>query len=162
MTMFTTRSIEDDRLEFNYDNGLEDLIRYCDEACQEKCGSNFDPACGDCYVTRLYYAMLRLAEYEDTGLTPEDVLDHKTKLAKLRPDVRIMNYDKLPTRGKLTSDGEKTRNCACCGRCYVFYDEDRTYRVDCEHCGMIITFKSSSQDKAIKIWNDIIPTAVGT
>lgn len=161
--MFTTRSIEDDRLEFNYDNGLDqDLIRYCDEACQEKCGADFDPDCGDCHVTRLYCAMVRLAEYEDIGLTPEEVLDHKSKLTKLRPDVRIINYNKLPTRGKITSDGEKTRNCACGGRCYVFYDEDRTYRVDCEHCGVIVTFKSSSQDKAIKIWNDIIPTAIGT
>ncbi len=161
--MFTTRSIENDRLEFNFDDGLDqDLLRYCNEICQENCGADFDPACGDCHVTRLYYAMLRLAEYEDIGLTPEDVLDHKSKLTKLRPDVRIINYNKLPTRGKITSDGEKTRNCACGGRCYVFYDEDRTYRVDCEHCGVIVTFKSSSQDKAIKIWNDIIPTAIGT
>lgn len=163
LTMFTTRDIEDSRLEFNIDNGLDqDLLRYCDEICQEICGTNFDPDCGDCHVTRLYYAMVRLAEYEDIGLTPEEVLDHKSKLAEARHTARIINYDKLPTRGKITSDGEKARDCACGGRCYVFYDEDRTYRVDCERCGTIVVFKSTSQDSAIKIWNEIIPSAIGT
>lgn len=76
MVMFTARNIEDDRLEFNIDDGLDqDLLRYCNEICQENCGDDFDPACGDCHVTRLYYAMVRLAEYEDMGLTPEEVAD---------------------------------------------------------------------------------------
>jgi hypothetical protein len=165
LAMFTTRTFEDDRLEFNIDNGLDqDLLRYCNEICQESCGADFDPDCGDCHVTRLYYAMVRLAEYEDIGFTPEEVVDFKSKLAEARyiTNARIMKYDKLPARGKITSDGEKTRDCACGGRCYVFYDEDRIYRVDCEHCGTIVVFKSSSQDRAIKIWNDIIPTAIGT
>ena len=83
--MFTTRAIENDRLEFNIDNGLDqDLLRYCDGICQESCGADFDPACGDCHVTRLYYAMLRLAEYEDTGLTPEEVAGLKSQLAEVQ------------------------------------------------------------------------------
>lgn len=78
MAMLTARNIEDNRLEFNIDNGLDqDLLRYCSEICLENCGADFNPACGDCYVTRLYYAMMRLGEYEDTGLTP-------TEVAKLR------------------------------------------------------------------------------
>lgn len=83
MVMFTTRNIEDDRLEFNIDNGLDqDLLRYCDEICQDCCGADFDPACGDCHATRLYYAMVRLAEFEDIGLTPEEVADYKSKKAQ--------------------------------------------------------------------------------
>jgi hypothetical protein len=85
LDMFTTRAIENDRLEFNIDNGLDqDLLRYCDGICQESCGADFDPACGDCHVTRLYYAMLRLAEYEDTGLTPEEVAGLKSQLAEVQ------------------------------------------------------------------------------
>lgn len=83
MVMFTTRNIEDDRLEFNIDNGLDqDLLRYCDKICQDCCGADFDPDCGDCHVTRLYYAMVRLAEFEDIGLTPEEVADYKSKKAQ--------------------------------------------------------------------------------
>ena len=73
-----------------------------------------------------------------------------------------MIYDKLPTRGKETSDGERTKKhgASCGGRCYVFYDEDRVYHVECENCGMLVTYKTTSLDMAIKIWNDI-PDAVG-
>lgn len=83
MVMFTTKTI-DDRIKFNIDDGLDqDLLRYCDEICQERCGTDFDPTCGDCHVTRLYYAMVRLAEYEDIGLTPEEVAEvqHRGKAA---------------------------------------------------------------------------------
>jgi len=80
---FTDRTIEDNRVEFNIDDGLDqDLFRYCEDMCMENCASTFDPKCGDCHVTRLYYAMMRLAEYEDTGLTPEEVADYKSKLAE--------------------------------------------------------------------------------
>lgn len=76
MAMFTTRTLEENRLEFNFDDGLDqDLLRYCNEICQESCGADFDPACGDCHATRLYYAMMRLAEYEDIGLTPKEVAE---------------------------------------------------------------------------------------
>jgi transcription elongation factor Elf1 len=73
-----------------------------------------------------------------------------------------MNYDKLPTRGKETSDGVKTKKhgITCGGRCYVFYDEDREYHVECENCGTIVTYRTTSLDRAIKIWNDI-PDIVG-
>jgi DNA-directed RNA polymerase subunit RPC12/RpoP len=67
-----------------------------------------------------------------------------------------MNYDKLPSGGKVTSDGEKTKNhgTTCCGgRCYVFYDENRKYHVECEKCGSLVTYKARSQDEAIQIWN---------
>jgi Fe2+ or Zn2+ uptake regulation protein len=71
-----------------------------------------------------------------------------------------MNYDELPSRGKVTADGEKTKNHACGGRCYVFYDENRQYHVECEKCGTLVTFKARSLDWAIKIWNDM-PDAIG-
>lgn len=73
-----------------------------------------------------------------------------------------MNYDELPSRGKVTSDGEKTKNhgISCGGRCYVFYDESKQYHVECENCGTIVTFKTNSLDWAIKIWNDM-PDVVG-
>lgn len=72
---FTDRNPEDNRVVFNIDDGLDqDLFRYCEKICMENCGSTFNPECGDCHVTRLYYAMLYLAEYEDTGLTPKQTL----------------------------------------------------------------------------------------
>lgn len=70
-------------------------------------------------------------------------------------------YGELPSRGKVASDGEKARNCVCGGRCYVSYDEEKLYRVDCERCGILTAFRASSLDRAIKIWNDIMPTAIG-
>lgn len=70
-----------------------------------------------------------------------------------------INYDKLPTRGKETSDGEKTRkHGACGGRCYVFYDENRWYRVECENCGTLKKFRADGLDLAIKAWNDMQET----
>lgn len=75
---------------------------------------------------------------------------------------KIVDYDKMPSRGKETSDGEKTKNhgISCGGRCYVHYDENRVYRVECENCGNLVSFKASSLDLAIKLWNDM-PDAKG-
>jgi len=82
--MLTNRTIEDNRIVFNIDNGLDqDLLRYCGEICQERCGTNFDPACGDCHVTRLYYAMVRLNEYEDIGLSPAELKDKITSSTEI-------------------------------------------------------------------------------
>ena len=64
-----------------------------------------------------------------------------------------MEYDKLPTRGKVTSDGDEARECDCGGRCYVFYDEGKRYHVECENCGTVATYKTVSLDAAIKAWN---------
>lgn len=73
-----------------------------------------------------------------------------------------MDYDSLPSRGKETSDGEKTKNhgITCGGRCYVFYDEQGKYHVECEHCGWLVAFRTSSLDLAIRIWNDM-PDVIG-
>ena len=72
-----------------------------------------------------------------------------------------MRFEDLPLRGKVTSDGEEARKCTCGGRCYVFYDEDRQYHIECENCGTVVNFTSSNLDRAIKFWNDM-PTALGT
>lgn len=90
--MFTNRTIEDNRIVFNIDNGLDqDLLRYCDKICQERCGVNFDPACGDCHVTRLYYAVVRLNEYEDIGLSPAELKDKITSLTEAyKTDTKII------------------------------------------------------------------------
>jgi len=68
----------------------------------------------------------------------------------------IKNYDELPSRGKITSDGEKIANHhgQYGGRCYMFYDEKGRYRVECEECGTVARFKTSSLDLAIKTWNN--------
>ena len=66
-----------------------------------------------------------------------------------------MNYDQLPSRGKVTSDGEYTKPCWCSGRCYVFYDENENYHVECENCGVVVRYKTNSADWAIKMWNDM-------
>jgi len=65
-------------------------------------------------------------------------------------------YDELPSRYKETSTGIKVRACPDCGeRCYVFYDEDRKYRVECEHCDFKVEFKISSFDKAVELFNEM-------
>ena len=72
-------------------------------------------------------------------------------------DIQIIDYDQLPSRVKEASDGERAKNhhSRCGGRCAVFYAEDRRYQVVCEHCGALVAFRTSSHDKAIKIWNDM-------
>jgi len=65
-----------------------------------------------------------------------------------------MVYDELPSRGKVTHNGEKTKDCKCGGRCYVFYDENRFYHVECEKCGIRASFTEKSQDNAIRLWNE--------
>ena len=67
----------------------------------------------------------------------------------------MINYDELPSRGKVTSDGERIRKCHCGGRCYVNYDEDRKYSAYCENGGHIVSFRASSMDLAIKVFNDM-------
>lgn len=73
-----------------------------------------------------------------------------------------INYDKLATRVKQTSDGELAKNhgITCGGRCVVFYDEDALYHVECEKCGWLVSFLTTSHDRAIKLWNDM-PDAIG-
>lgn len=86
----------------------------------------------------------------------------KTQVDTYEPEMKL-NYDELPNRGKIASDGEKVKNhgiTACGGRCYVFYDENRQYHVECEKCGTLITYKARSLDYAIKLWNDM-PDALG-
>ena len=54
---------------------------------------------------------------------------------------------------RITSYGVWIRDCQCGGRCCVFYDEDRQYRVECEYCGTVDKFEAPSFDEAIRIWN---------
>ena len=67
-----------------------------------------------------------------------------------------MNYVKMPSRGKITSDGEWAKDCGCGGKAYVFYDEDATYNVECENCGTVLRLITSSLDGAIKFWNNTL------
>lgn len=68
--------VVDGRVRFNIDDGNDqDLVNYCNELCENKCESGFDiesPHECDCEVTRLYYAVVKLAEWEHKGLTFEE------------------------------------------------------------------------------------------
>jgi Fe2+ or Zn2+ uptake regulation protein len=64
-----------------------------------------------------------------------------------------MKFDALPSRGKITADGEETQKHNCGGRCYIFYDENAKYHVECETCGVVKEIKARSLDSAIRIWN---------
>ena len=66
-----------------------------------------------------------------------------------------LNYDKLPTRGKITSDGEQVKNCVCGGRRYVEYEEARLYHIFCESCDLEAWKKCNSLDEAIKHFNEL-------
>jgi len=72
-----------------------------------------------------------------------------------------LTYAELPRRGKVTSNGERIRNCACGRRCYATYLEAGLYKVECEQCGLLVIFKARSLDWAIRIWNEIMPIAIG-
>lgn len=68
--------VVDGQVEFDIDDGHDqNLVNYCSGLCKEKCDSGFDienpPDC-DCEVTRLYYAMVKLAEWEHRGMTFEE------------------------------------------------------------------------------------------
>lgn len=65
------------RVEFNIDDGLDqDLVNYCCNICKERCGTSFaiedGPYDCDCEVSRLYYAMVKLAEWENRGMSFEE------------------------------------------------------------------------------------------
>jgi len=66
-----------------------------------------------------------------------------------------LDYDKLPKRGKKTSDGEKVKDCVCGGRRYVEYEEARLYGIMCEFCNLRAWKKCSSLDEAIKHFNEL-------
>jgi len=85
------------------------------------------------------------------------VMNHNSRK---KYEVLKMNYENLPTRVKQASDGEVARLCWCSGLVAVHYDEAAVYRVECENCGTLMTFKAPSHDWAIKMWNDM-PAPVG-
>ena len=73
-----------------------------------------------------------------------------------------MGYDKLPTRGKETSCGEKieshkakSHGMTCGGRVYVSYEENMWYAFHCENCGEIVRLKTKSLDMSIELWNKL-------
>lgn len=73
-----------------------------------------------------------------------------------------MNYEQMPSRGKSTSTGvAASEHGECRGRCYVHYDENRFYRVECEHCGDVFKFTADSLDQAIERWNIIVDAGAG-
>ena len=63
------------------------------------------------------------------------------------------NYDTLPKRGKITSDGIKIKNCKCGGLTYASYEEDRIYNIICTKCGKEMCIKQNSMDAVIKQFN---------
>jgi Zn ribbon nucleic-acid-binding protein len=67
---------------------------------------------------------------------------------------KMTNYDELPRRGKEMSTGEPLRECNVCrALCYMFYEENKTYRLECENCGAEKKFTAKSLDDAMKQWN---------
>lgn len=68
-----------------------------------------------------------------------------------------LRYEELPSRVKETSDKIKVKRHGvdCYGRCCVWYDENKIYRVECENCGMLVMYTADSHDQAMKIWNCI-------
>ena len=70
------------------------------------------------------------------------------------------DYDKMPTRGKEHSNGEPIRECNNCGeRTYMRYEENRKYKVVCEHCEEEHDFTADSMDHAMELWRDFVTIA---
>lgn len=69
--------VVDGQVEFAGDDG-ENLVDYCNRACAKQCevgSQNWtidDPPACDCEVSRLYWAMVKLAEWEHRGMTFEE------------------------------------------------------------------------------------------
>lgn len=57
-------------------------------------------------------------------------------------------------RNRISSTGEKIKDCICGGRCEMQYNEGGEYKVICEKCGPLSRFYAKSFDEAIKIWNE--------
>lgn len=61
-----TKINEEGNIEFNFEDG-ENLLEYINNECGKECCCKWDietpPDC-DCPVSRLYYAMCKLAEFE--------------------------------------------------------------------------------------------------
>ena len=66
------------------------------------------------------------------------------------------DYDVMPSRGKIDSEGNPMRECNNCGnRTYMLYEEDENYKVVCEYCDEVHSFKANSMDRAMKKWGEM-------
>jgi len=112
-------SVVDGKVEFNIDNGHDqNLVNYCSNICQERCNAPFDindpPGC-DCEVSRLYYAMTKLAEWEHRGLS-------------------FKQYCRITTPTDLVPVGENGFACVKCG---MAYEGKRPPEINyCPNCGV--------------------------
>lgn len=100
-----------ERLTERFDNG-QAAVMGCGENCKydyKYCRNHYE----DCpEINRLYE---RLAEYEDTGLTPEQIMELKERDTAKDPEEFDGHWYKCPTCGKYAG-GLKGNFCHVCGQ----------------------------------------------
>lgn len=100
-----------ERLTERFDNG-QAAVMGCGENCKydyKYCRNHYE----DCpEINRLYE---RLAEYEDTGLTPEQIRELKERDTAKAPEVFDGHWYKCPTCG-MYAGGIKGDFCHRCGQ----------------------------------------------
>ena len=100
-----------ERLTERFDNG-QAAVMGCGENCKydyKYCRNHYE----DCpEINRLYE---RLAEYEDTGLTPEQIRELKERDTAKAPEVFDGHWYKCPRCGKYVG-GLKGNFCHVCGQ----------------------------------------------
>ena len=100
-----------ERLTERFDNG-QAAVMGCGENCKydyKYCRNHYE----DCpEINRLYE---RLAEYEDTGLTPEEIMELKERDTAKAPEVFDGHWYKCPRCG-MYAGGIKGDFCHRCGQ----------------------------------------------
>lgn len=92
----------------------------CYAICEKECPDGIYADNPACVCTASKIAMKRLLEYEDTGLTPEQILELKER------DTAKVTNKKLRHRG-----GFETFHCP---NCDTSYQMDRRYTITDEYC----------------------------
>lgn len=91
---------------FDREGGADDC-KECTEICED--------AGGVCRTCSLQECLKRLGEYEDTGLTPQEIMELKERDTAKAPEVFDGHWYKCPTCG-MYAGGIKGDFCHRCGQ----------------------------------------------
>lgn len=128
--------------------GVDGHIDDCD-GCMEYC-EGMEGECGGCAIQECFN---RLAEYEDTGLTPEQILEMDGMYKELSREV--MAYRKIGTveECRVAVERQKAKKpvkdeychecCPSCGWIVCKGEYGGRYLPHCENCGQAIDWRDS-------------------
>ena len=92
-----------------------DVTHACYAICEKECPDGIYEDNPACKCTASHMALKRLLEYEDTGLTPEQIMELKERDTAKEPEIFDGNWHKCPTCG-MYAGGLKGNFCHRCGQ----------------------------------------------